>query len=223
MSDIILYDYWRSSASYRVRIALGLKDVEYKAINVNLLAGGHRENSFLEINPQGLVPALTIDGHTLTQSLAIIDYLDTTRPQTPLLPETAYDKHRVQAISHAIAMEIHSVCNLRVAEMVVKLSSGDTENGNADVNRSEIRKAWMQHNISHGLHGVEALLNDGRSGLYCHGDEPGLIDCCLIPQVYNARRWECDLTGLPLITTISERCNQLKAFIAAHPENNQHS
>ena len=153
---------------------------------------------------------LKIDGHTLTQSLAIIQYLDDTRPDVPLLPDNPHDKHRVLALSHAIAMEIHPICNLSVAQHVARLAGSS--------NAESTKKQWMQHYIDRGLKSVEALLNDGKSGEFCHGDQPGLVDCCLVPQVYNAQRWECDLSELPMISAISQHCNLLDAFIAAHPD-----
>ncbi len=210
MTDVVLYDYWRSSASYRVRIALALKGIEYQSVSINLLTGDHKSNAYHDTNPQGLVPALKIDGHTLTQSLAIIQYLDNTRPEVSLIPANALDRQRVHALSHAIAMEIHPICNLSVAQHVGNLVT--------ETDSETTKKQWMQHYINRGLQSVEALLDDGQSGDFCHGNAPGLIDCCLVPQVYNARRWGCDLSELSLICAIDQRCDQLDAFVAAHPD-----
>jgi maleylacetoacetate isomerase len=210
MSEIILYDYWRSSASYRVRIALNLKSIDHSAQIIDLLSGQHKSPDHLDKQPQGIVPAIDIDGITLTQSLAIIEYLDETRPENPLMPANPVARARVRAISYAIAMEIHPVCNLSVVKHVESLVGGG----------DETKIKWMQKYIRSGLVDVEAYLADGSTGQFCHGDTPGMADCCLIPQLYNAKRWGADYDDLKLTCTIEQACQELTAFQKAHPDNN---
>lgn len=203
----VLYDYWRSSASYRVRIALALKDIAYDRVSVDLVKGEQRAPEHLAINPQGLVPAMAIDGHLLTQSLAIIEYLDETRPALPLLPDDAAGRARVRAITQAIACEIHPVSNLMVLNKVEALAG------------PEARTAWNEDNIARGLKGIEALLDHPATGRFCHGDAPGLAECALIPQLYNARRWGVDFSHLPRIAAVSAACATLGVIASAHPDN----
>ena len=208
MSDIILYDYWRSSASYRVRIALNLKGLAYRAVPVNLLTRDHLTPEHLKRNPQGFVPALSIDGEMMTQSLAIIDYLDETRPEFPFLPETSTARQKVRAMAHVIAMDIHPVCNLNVVSHVVALTDG----GDAE------KAAWMQHFITRGLTALETMIAGAGDGAFCFGDEPTLADICLVPQIYNAVRWGVDMALIPRISAIGERCARIEAFEKAYPE-----
>ncbi len=208
MNEILLHDYWRSSASYRVRIALGLKGIDYDKAAVDLLSAAHKAPEHLRRNPQGLVPALDIDGMTLTQSLAILEYLDETRPENPLLPEDVLGRARVRALSHAIAMDIHPICNLGVARHVVELTGGG----------EEARIAWMHRFIGQGLSAFEALLAHPSTGPFCHGDKPGMADCCLIPQLYNARRVQLPLDDFERIVAIETACRAHPAFKAAHPD-----
>jgi maleylacetoacetate isomerase len=175
METPVLYDYWRSSASYRVRIALNLAGVEYTPVVVDLLGKAHKSPEHLKRNPQGLVPALEIDGLMLTQSLAIIEYIIETRGVS-LLPDDAAGRARVRALAHSIAMEIHPVCNLSVVGHVLELAGGD----------DAMRVAWMQKWIGAGLQAFENMLDHPDTGTFCHGDAPGLADICLIPQIYNA-------------------------------------
>lgn len=204
--ETVLYDYWRSSAAYRVRIALNLLAIPYRSVPVNLTTGEHREAAHLARNPQGLVPALDIDGLRLTQSLAIVEYLNETRA-AGWLPEEAAARARVRALAYAVAMEIHPVCNLSVARKAVELSGG----------RAETRD-WMLAFIPDGLAALERMLEQAPAGRFAWGDEPGLADICLMPQLYNAGRWEVDLTPMPRIRAIAAACAELPAFAAAHPD-----
>ncbi|MCF3640240.1 maleylacetoacetate isomerase [Rhizobium sp. TRM95111] len=208
MAETILYDYWRSSASYRVRIALASLDMEYRRVPVDILGKAQFAPEHIARNPQGLVPVLAVDGQVLTQSLAIIEYLDETRYATGFLPSDPKGRHRVRALSHAIAMDIHPVCNTRVVDHVMALTGG----GN------EVRADWMKKIIGDGLRAVEALLDDPATGAFCHGDTPGMADFCLVPQVYNAERWGVETADLNEVRRIVEICRALPAFQAAHPD-----
>lgn len=203
---IILHDYWRSSAAYRVRIALNLLGLPFESRPVDLLKGEQRGPANLARNPLGLVPTLEIDGLCLTQSLAVLEYLDETRG-TGFLPADPAGRARVRALAHAVAMEIHPVCNLRVARHAVDASGG-----------AIAQEDWMRHFIGLGLGGLEALLGDGRAGRFCHGDEVTLADLCLVPQLYNARRWGLDLAPFPRIARIDAALQELPAVQAAHPD-----
>lgn len=207
--DPILYDYWRSSASYRVRIALNLLGRPYEAVPVDLLAGAHREAEYLAMNPQGILPSLTIDGHHLTQSLAIIEYLHATTDGSSLLPDDPLGQFRVRQLSYAVAMEIHPVCNLSVATHAAKLTK-DVDAAKAD---------WMTHFIAKGLANLEALLAQDARATFSYGDTPTLADCCLIPQLYNADRWGVDYSVHRRITRIAEATRDISAFADAHPDN----
>lgn len=206
MSDVVLFDYWRSTASYRVRIALNLLAIDFHSIEVDLLKGDQSGPAHLIRNPQRYVPVLDIDGLRLTQSLATISYLDETRG-AGFLPNTAPERARVRAIADAIAMDIHPVCNPNVVAQAIK--------NNADKNAA--RSAWMQHFIRKGLVAVEGLLDDKATGKYCHGDHVSLADICLIPQLYNAKRWNVDISDLTLISSIEIMCAKIPHFQAAYP------
>ena len=200
---ITLYDYWRSSAAYRLRIAFGIANLDYNSVSVNLLTGEHRSDINLKRNPQGLVPSIEIGDEVLTQSLAIIEYLSDAGYHH-FLPHAPLDKAYVRALSYAIAMEIHPVCNLSVA----KYASDNADDMNME--------SWMRHFIPKGLAGFEGLLKS--DGLYCFGDKVTLADLCLIPQLYNADRWGVDLISFPKICTVAKNLNKLDAVNAAHPD-----
>jgi maleylacetoacetate isomerase len=203
MTDITLWDYPKSSASYRVRIALNLAGLDYHIETVNLLEKAHRSPDHLARNPQGFVPVLDIDSVRLTQSLAILDYLDTTR-DLDLLPRDPVRRAKAQALSHAIAVDLHPVCNLSVM-------------GHATGGQEPARTEWMQHFIRPGLQAFEALLEGFDQTPFATGDAPSLADICLIPQLYNANRWGVDYSDLTRITGIEAACAALPAFKAAYP------
>jgi len=232
-----LFTYYRSSASYRVRIALNLKGLNAEYIPVNLLKLEQRAPSYAVLNPQQLLPALITEetepgffeqgfdessDHgseyrfessfekvaTLTQSLAIMEYLDERYPNRPLLPRGAVARARVRALAQTIACEIAPLNNLRVRNYLTQ------EMGLSD----EQSLAWARHWIAIGFNAVEAMLQQPQTGIFCHADQPTLADCCLVPQVYNARRFECDLTPYPLICRITAACEPLQAFVDAHPD-----
>ncbi|MBB3919288.1 maleylacetoacetate isomerase [Rhizobium fabae] len=206
MKEVVLYDYWRSSASYRVRIALNLLGIDYKTVPINLLDGAHRKPDYLALNPQGFVPTLVIDGKTLTQSLAIIEYLTEIRPECGLLPPDITDRQKVRALAYAVAMDIHPICNTHVVAHVTAIT------GKADA-----REEWMKHFIADGLRKLEAMIGE-LDGAFSFGDTPTMADLCLVPQVYNARRWGVDMTAFKRIVDIDGRCAELPAFQAAHPD-----
>jgi maleylpyruvate isomerase len=205
-----LYDYFRSSAAYRVRIALNLKGLGYEHIPVNLLKGEEGETAYQELNPQGLVPTLVDDGKVLTQSLAICEYLEERYPEPSLLPGDAMERARVRSLAMAVACDIHPVNNLRLLKYLV-----------TELGASEAQKlAWYRHWITEGFEAIEVMLNDSdQTGTFSHGDTPTLADLCLVPQVYNARRFEVDLTPFPSIVRIDNNCLELDAFQKAKPEN----
>lgn len=203
----VLYDYWRSSAAYRVRIALNLKGVAYEQKSVNLVSGEQGEADYRnKFNPQGLVPALVIDGAVLTQSLAIIEYLEETRPEPQLLPGDPARRAAVRAMAQAIACDIHPLNNLRV----LKYLKGELQKDQAVVG------AWYSHWI---VEGFSALEQQAGGSSFLSGSEPGLADICLVPQMYNARRFNVDLDPFPQLLAIDEACRALTAFEAAQPEN----
>lgn len=207
MTTPILYDYWKSSASYRIRIALNLKGITYESHQIDLTKGEQISAENMARNPQGLVPQLIIDGLTLTQSVPIIEYLDQTRPDVSLIPEDARERHKVRAIAAAISMEMAPVMNLRVAKKAVAWSG-----------EAKGMKDWMHEWMPMGLEAVETMISEGRSSGFCHRHTPTLADCCLIPQLYNARRWEVDLEPYPNIRAVEDHCGELNAFQQAHPE-----
>jgi len=205
-----LYTYFRSSAAYRVRIALNLKGLAYEAVPVHLLRDGGEQNlpAYRALSPLGTVPALQTGGATLTQSLAIIEYLEETHPQPPLLPASAENRARVRALAQTIACDIHPVNNLRILQYLGR-EFGATQ---------EQKDAWYRHWVEAGLLAVEQLLaaHPG-TGVFCHGDAPTLADCCLVPQIFNARRFDCPLEAMPTIRRIVAACEALPAFRNAAP------
>jgi maleylacetoacetate isomerase len=203
-----LHTYYRSSAAFRVRIALNLKGLAYDAAFVHLAKGEHRAAPYGAVNPQGLVPALEDANHLLTQSLAIIEYLEETRPQVPLLPKDPAARARVRSLSLLIACEIHPLNNLRVLQHL-KRALGQSED---QVN------AWYRHWIADGLARFEAdLTGGGGAGRFCHGDTPTLADCCLVPQIFNAQRYQCDTAPYPTTMRVFAECMKLEAFSRAQP------
>ncbi|MEM7438231.1 MAG: maleylacetoacetate isomerase [Pseudomonadota bacterium] len=204
MTEITLYDYWRSSAAYRLRIAFNLAKLPFDSVSVDLVAGEHRGDENAARNPQRLVPTAVVDGQVLTQSLAVIEYLYDTGHYF-FLPQDILGKHRVRALSYAIAMEIHPVCNLSVAKFASENSGGNIS-----------MKSWMQHFIPKGFEGVEMMLHDADT--FCHGNNLTMADCCLMPQMYNALRWEVDMTPFPKIMAKYTALKDVPEIAAAHPD-----
>ena len=202
-----LFDYFRSSASYRVRIALNLKRIDYVSEPLNLLEGGQKGPAYRAINPQGLVPALEIDGHRLAQSLAIMDYLDSTRPEPPLVPADPADAAHVRALALVVACDVHPLNNLRV----LKYLSGPLGQP------QEARDSWYRHWVAEGLAALEAMAAP-RAGRFLFGDSPTLADICLVPQMFNARRFEVPLGDYPTLVRADAEACRLEAFAAAHPD-----
>lgn len=204
-----LYGYWRSSATYRLRIALGLKGLAADYRPVNLLKGEQRDPAFLTISPQGLLPVFVTDtGATLTQSLAVIEYLDETVPSPPLLPKEPLARARARQIAYAIACEAQPLQNLRIQSYL----RDDAELGEDGVRR------WLDRWVGGAMRAVETMLEE-TAGACCVGDEPTLADICLVPQVYAAQRFKVDLSDCPRLLAIDRRCAAHPAFIAAHPDN----
>jgi maleylacetoacetate isomerase len=210
MARPILYDYFRSSAAYRVRIALNLKGVDYESRQVDLREGEQSSSEYRALNPQGLVPMLEIEGHRLTQSLAIINYLDVRFPNQPLLPASAAERAHVVAMAMAIACDIHPLNNLRV----LKYLKNELGHSQDEVD------AWYAHWIGEGLPALEAMAAPGAGKFLC-GDAPTGADVCLVPQLFNARRFNVPLDSYPTLLRAEENANKLEAFAAAHPDRQQ--
>ncbi|MES2354116.1 MAG: maleylacetoacetate isomerase [Pseudomonadota bacterium] len=203
-----LYSYFRSSAAFRLRIALNLKGIKYEQVAVSLLKGEQLTDAFKTINPQGLVPVLEDGPQILSQSLAICEYLEEAYPEPPLLPKTAVERAHVRTIALAVACEIHPLNNLRVLKHLKNALGQDEEQ----------RDAWYRHWVTEGLGTLETMLAASAwTGRYCHGDIPGLADIFLIPQVANAIRYQCPLDPYPTISRINEECLKLPAFANAQP------
>lgn len=207
-----LYNYFRSSASYRVRIALALKGLSYEYVAVHLVKNEQLGEAFRAVAPAQLVPALVVDAgageRVLTQSLAIIEYLDETHPEPPLLPEDALGRARVRALALDIACEIHPLDNLRVLRYLVKVMGVSDDD----------KDRWYRHWVETGLAVVEQqLAGHPATGRFCHGDAPGLADCVLVPQIHNAQRMECRLVNAPTVMRIFENCMAEPAFATTQP------
>lgn len=203
-----LYSFFRSSAAFRVRIALNLKNISHDMAFIHLPSGAQTEAAYLEVNPQGRVPSLETDGAVLTQSQAIIEYLDETHPEPPLLPNDAIGRAHVRALANTIACDIHPLQNLAVL-VYLREALGAAE---TDV------KLWARNWIKLGFDAIEAMLERSpATGRFCHGDAPGLADLCLVPQVFNARRFECPLGDYPTLMGVFDACMKIEAFDAAQP------
>jgi maleylacetoacetate isomerase len=203
-----LYHYFRSSASYRVRIALALKGLECELIPVHLVRNEQLAESYRSLAPAGLVPTLRDGDKVLTQSMAIIEYLDEVYPEPPLLPGDAVARARIRALAQDIACEIHPLDNLRVLRYLVR----DLKISEDDKNR------WYRHWVESGLDAVEQqLASDGHTGRYCHGDTPTLADCVLVPQIHNAQRMACRLDHVPVVMRVFAACMELDAFAKTQP------
>ncbi|MDH4061351.1 MAG: maleylacetoacetate isomerase [Aquincola sp.] len=202
-----LYNYFRSSASYRVRIALALKGLEYDYVPVHLVKNEQFAESYVAVSASRLVPTLIDDAQVLTQSLAIIEYLDETHPEPPLLPGDAAGRARVRALAYDVACEIHPLNNLRVLRYLVR----DLKVSEEDKDR------WYRHWVETGLETVERQLDDARTGRFCHGNAPSLADVVLVPQIFNARRYDCRLDHVPRVMRVFDACMALPAFEGTQP------
>jgi maleylacetoacetate isomerase/maleylpyruvate isomerase len=203
-----LYNYFRSSASFRVRIALALKGLPYEYVPVHLVKGEHKQPAYQAIAPAGLVPTLALDdGERLSQSLAIIEYLDEVHPQPPLLPPDALGRARVRALAQSIACEIHPINNLRVLKYLVRDLKVD----------EEAKNTWYRHWVRSGLEAFERELAQYPAGRFCYGDTPTLADCVLVPQIFNGQRFNVDFSGLTRTLAAFEACMALPAFQQAQP------
>jgi maleylacetoacetate isomerase len=206
---LLLHTFWRSSAAYRVRIALALKGLEVEQHAIKFARSEHRQADYLDINPQGLIPALEHNGEVLTQSLAIIEYLDEQFGGPNLVWGNAAQRARIRSIAQHIACDIHPLNNLRVLQYL----------RNALAQPEDAVNRWYAHWIASGFAGLETqLARSSQHSRYCVGDTVSLADVCLVPQVYNARRFSCDLTPYPIVTAISQHLESLPAFAAAKPE-----
>ena len=203
---LTLHSAWRATAPYRVRIGLGIKGVAYDYVALDLIAGDQRGAAYREVNPQGLVPALDLgDGTVLTQSLAILEWLEETRPSPPILPRSAVDRATVRAMAGIIACDIHPLNNTRVGRKLNKIGV-----------EPEVITEWIHGWIRDGFDALEPMVSR-HGGQFAFGDIPTIADCCLVPQVYSARRFELDLKPWPVLTGVADRAAMHPAFLAAHP------
>ncbi|WP_076998887.1 maleylacetoacetate isomerase [Variovorax sp. KK3] len=202
-----LHNYFRSSASFRVRIALNLKGLDYDYIPVHIARGDHKTGPFSAISADMLVPLLEDDGERFSQSMAIIEYLDEIHPEPALLPRDPVSRAHVRALAQSVACEIHPLNNLRVLKYLVReLKIGD-----------DAKNTWYRHWVREGMLAFERQLAQRPASVYCWGDTPTLADCCLVPQVFNGQRFDCDFSGLPRTMAAFEACMQLDAFQRAQP------
>ena len=211
MAKALLYDYFRSSASYRVRIALNLKGVEYEHRPINLAEGAQKDDEYRTLNPQGFVPMLEIDGHRLTQSLSIIVYLDQKFREPPLMPADPADAAHVRALALTVACDIHPLNNLRVLKYL-KRPLGVSE---------EAKDEWYRHWVAEGLEALEEMARP-HAGAFLFGDSPTVADVCLVPQLYNARRFSIPIADYPTLRRADETASAHAAFAAAHPDRQEH-
>lgn len=201
-----LYSYWRSTTSIRVRAALNLKGLDYELVPVDLVAGVQRSAEYTAVNPGQGVPALVLDdGTVLTQSLAILDYLDETHPEPPLLPEGAVARAQARAAAHQIALDVHPVNNLKVVNRLKALGHDQ-----------DVAVDWMLHWMSEGFTAFQRMIRPDTP--FCFGETPGLADLCLVAQIYNARRWDCDLAPFQRLVDIDARCQEIPAIASAMPD-----
>jgi maleylacetoacetate isomerase len=212
VTGLTLYGYFRSSAAFRVRIALNLKGLDYEQQSVHLAQGHQLRAEYRAINPQALVPVLVDGEHRMTQSLAIIEYLDELHPEPALLPQEPLARQRVRSLAQIVASDIHPINNTRVLKYL----------GSQLKIEEPARNTWYRHWIAEGLAVIEKrLIDEAGTGVFCHGDAPTIADCCLVPQIFNARRYGSDLNPYPTVMHIYERCMALPAFDRAAPLNQQ--
>ena len=202
-----LYNYFRSSASFRVRIALNIKGLSYEYLPVHLVRGEHRQSPFTDLSSDGLVPLLDDEGNRLGQSMAIIEYLDEKPPHPPLLPSDALGRARVRALAQSIACEIHPLNNLRVLKYLVRELKVD----------EEAKNTWYRHWVRDGLLSFEKQLAQGPDSAFCFGNTPTMADCCLVPQIFNGQRFKVNFEGMPRTMKVFEHCMKQDAFLKAQP------
>ena len=206
-TDLKLHSFFRSSASFRVRIALEIKGLTYDYLPVHLAKGEQKQPAYTALAADALVPLLEVDGLRLSQSMAIIEYLDETRPQPALLPPDAAGRAKVRALAQSIACEIHPLNNLRVLKYLSNQMKVD----------EDVKNTWYRHWCRMGLESFERQLAQLSAATFCYGDTPTMADCCLVPQIFNARRFDTDLTGLPRTMAAFDACMALPAFQKAQP------